>query len=187
MSKIETNTIAPSTGTTLTIGESGDTVQLGTGATQSGFGGANTPAFEAYLSVDQTGLTENAFTKVQCDTEHFDTDNCYDNSTNYRFTPTVAGKYFVYGSVTCRAGNDNMATAQTNIYKNGSQYKRNVLFTKSSTVVIERIAFVTSAVIDMNGSSDYVELYGAISSVDGTRQFDNAAESTWFGAYKIIT
>ena len=39
MSKIETNTIAPSTGTTLTLGESGDTVQVGTGATASGFGG----------------------------------------------------------------------------------------------------------------------------------------------------
>lgn len=38
MSKIETNTIAPSTGTTLTLGESGDTVTLGSGATQSGFG-----------------------------------------------------------------------------------------------------------------------------------------------------
>ena len=29
MSKIETNTIAPSTGTTLTVGESGDTVNIG--------------------------------------------------------------------------------------------------------------------------------------------------------------
>ena len=37
MSKIETNTIAPSTGTTLTLGESGDTVNLGSGVS-SGFG-----------------------------------------------------------------------------------------------------------------------------------------------------
>ena len=35
MSKLEANTIAPSTGTTLTLGESGDTVQIGTGATNS--------------------------------------------------------------------------------------------------------------------------------------------------------
>ena len=34
-------------------------------------------------------------TKVQFDTEIFDTDNAYDNY-NYRFTPQVAGKYFVY-------------------------------------------------------------------------------------------
>ena len=39
MSKLEANTIAPSTGTTLTLGESGDTVALGSGATASAFGG----------------------------------------------------------------------------------------------------------------------------------------------------
>ena len=39
MSKLEANTIAPSTGTTLTLGESGDTVQVGTGVTATGFGG----------------------------------------------------------------------------------------------------------------------------------------------------
>ena len=38
MSKIEVNTVAPQCGTTLTLGESGDTVTLGTGASQSGFG-----------------------------------------------------------------------------------------------------------------------------------------------------
>jgi hypothetical protein len=38
MSKLETNTIAPSTGTTLTLGESGDTVAVGSGATANGFG-----------------------------------------------------------------------------------------------------------------------------------------------------
>tara|TARA_Y100000114_G_scaffold44722_1_gene40368 strand:- start:307 stop:828 length:522 start_codon:yes stop_codon:yes gene_type:complete len=37
MSKLEANTIAPSTGTTLTLGESGDTVNLGSGVS-SGFG-----------------------------------------------------------------------------------------------------------------------------------------------------
>ena len=38
MSKIEVNTVEPQCGTTLTLGASGDTVQLGTGASQSGFG-----------------------------------------------------------------------------------------------------------------------------------------------------
>lgn len=39
MSKVEVDTLAPATGTTITIGESGDTVALGSGATASGFGG----------------------------------------------------------------------------------------------------------------------------------------------------
>ena len=42
MSKIEVNTVEPQCGTTLTLGGSGDTVQLGTGASQSGFGRTGT-------------------------------------------------------------------------------------------------------------------------------------------------
>jgi hypothetical protein len=38
MSTLETNLVQPSTGTTLTLGASGDTVALGSGASQSGFG-----------------------------------------------------------------------------------------------------------------------------------------------------
>ena len=38
MSKIEVNTVEPQCGTTLTLGGSGDTVQLGSGASQTGFG-----------------------------------------------------------------------------------------------------------------------------------------------------
>jgi hypothetical protein len=42
MSKIEVNTVEPQCGTTLTLGGSGDTVQLGSGASQSGFGRTGT-------------------------------------------------------------------------------------------------------------------------------------------------
>jgi len=42
MSKIEVNTVEPQCGTTLTLGGSGDTVTLGTGASQSGFGRTGT-------------------------------------------------------------------------------------------------------------------------------------------------
>ena len=52
------------------------------------------PAFEAYLSSSQS-VSDNVQTKVQIDTKVFDTNNAYDNSTNYRFTPGVAGKYFL--------------------------------------------------------------------------------------------
>ena len=58
-------------------------------------GVANTPAFEAYLSSDQS-VTDNTVVKAEINTELFDTNSCYDNATNYRFTPTTAGKYFVY-------------------------------------------------------------------------------------------
>jgi hypothetical protein len=81
------------------------TLKVGTITTSSGSGNitigsgvtllSSTPAFEAYSTADQT-ISDDVYTKVQFDTERFDTDNCYDNTTNYRFTPTVAGKYFIY-------------------------------------------------------------------------------------------
>ena len=52
MSKIEVNTVAPQCGTTLTLGESGDTVTLGCGASQTGFGRTGTVDWETSI---QTG------------------------------------------------------------------------------------------------------------------------------------
>ena len=55
MSKIEVNTIAPQCGTTLTLGESGDTVTLGSGASQSGFG--RTGTVDWITTVQTSGFT----------------------------------------------------------------------------------------------------------------------------------
>ena len=55
MSKIEVNTVAPQCGTTLTLGESGDTVTLGSGASQSGFGRTGTVDWQT--SIKTTGFT----------------------------------------------------------------------------------------------------------------------------------
>ena len=91
MSKIEANTIDSVSGTsTLTLGPSNaSTIALGSGDVQSNF---LYPAFEASLSADQT-ISNNSQTKVQFNTEDLDTNGCYDNSTNYRFTPTVTAKH----------------------------------------------------------------------------------------------
>ena len=58
----------------------------------------NTPAFEAYLSSNQT-ISSGANTVVAFDTEVIDTNSAYNTST-YEFTvPTnQAGKYFVYSN-----------------------------------------------------------------------------------------
>ena len=58
-------------------------------------GGTMTPAFQAYLNSAQA-ITSGVNTKVQFDTEVFDTASAFDSSTNYRFTPLTAGKYFFY-------------------------------------------------------------------------------------------
>ena len=49
------------------------------------------PAFSAYASISQI-VTANTFTKLQANIKEFDTASCYDNVTNYRFTPTASNQ-----------------------------------------------------------------------------------------------
>ena len=142
------------------------------------------PAFEAYLSSDQ-GVSDNTVTKAQIDTELFDTDNCYDNSTNYRFTPTTAGKYFVYCTLEMDGGTGtNLNGAYAFIYKNGSNYMRNLTDFYNNQVRAQSIT--VSAIIDMNGSSDYLEAFGNIDVIsNSTQKFQVGTKGTKFGAYRI--
>ena len=62
MSKIEVNTVAPQCGTTLTLGESGDTVTLGAGASQSGFGRTGTVDWDTTAkTAGFTGVSGNGY------------------------------------------------------------------------------------------------------------------------------
>ena len=114
--------------------------------------GGAMPAFSAYPNADQT-LTTNTFTKLQLDTEEFDTNSNFDSTTNYRFTPTVAGYYqinamaYLYGN---SSGNQILS-----IYKNGSQFKTRMLLNQSNGSQSG-----LSVVIYFNGTTDYIELYG---------------------------
>ncbi len=95
MSKLEANTIDTISGTTnLTIGSTNSsTVTFESGAAT----GHMNPSFQAFISGDQT-LNNDTITTIAWNNETFDSDSDFDTS-NYRFTPNKAGKYFVY--VTC--------------------------------------------------------------------------------------
>lgn len=109
----------------------------------------NGPAFSAYQSSAQT-ISAVTFTKIQLQTEEFDTNNCFDSTTNYRFTPNVAGYYQINGSIYYNGA----ATCQIYIYKNGTLFKR------GSQVNTTNVESVVSALVYFNGTTDYVELYG---------------------------
>ena len=196
MSKLETNQVDPSTGTTLTLGTSGDTIAIPSGVTiansgtDTGFGGANTPAFEAYLGGSGgQAISDNTVTLVTIDTEFYDTDSAF-NTSNYRFTPQVAGKYMVYGSTQNESGSgSNLNASYLYLKKNGTsvtEYTRDFYNNQVRSDIIQ-----VSAVIEFNGSSDYVELYGRIDSISGSGQlFESDTQfkrATAFGAYRIIT
>ena len=192
MSKLETNTIDNISGSsTLTIGDSNtSTITLKSGATLTNFP-ANTPAFEAYLGGSGgQSVSDNTVTLVQANTEVYDTDSAYDTST-YRFTPQVAGKYLVYASIQNESGSGSNLNASylyfkfnggSNILESSNDYYNNQ---------IRADIIQGSMIVDMNGSSDYVELYGRIDSISGSGQlFESTsqfARATHFGAYRILT
>jgi hypothetical protein len=164
------------------LGETITVANGGTGATTlAGAGLSNTPAFEARLSADQ-GLTDNTLTKLLLATENFDTDNCYDNSTNYRFTPTVAGKYFVYLNVGF-IGSGGINDSSSQIYRNNSPH---IIALNNDSALTQQSQFCCG-VVDMNGTSDYVEAYvNNDVAVSSTCIIDSDNNKTVFGAYKLI-
>ena len=166
---------------------SSTTFLRGDGSFATPVGGANTPAFHAYRSADQN-VNSNVNTKVQCNTEIYDTNNCYDNSTNYRFTPTTAGKYYVYSTLASSQDAYVLYFSRPRIYKNGSEIAR-ANNTIGNGALYAKTDFI-SVIADMNGTSDYLEFFGIIDiHSHGQERFDgnSSVSITSFGAYKIIT
>mgnify|MGYP003677870519 FL=1 len=168
---------------TVTLGSSGDTFTVPTGVTVAG-AMANTPAFEAKRSSAQT-LSHDTETKVAVDVEVFDTAGAYDASTNYRFTPQTAGKYYVYAQAIAEIAASQLKRYSLIIKKNGSIEKYMSNYFTNNEAYISSIFIGT--VIDFNGSSDYVELFAKIEyASSGTVKIDGGNAGPTFGAYKVV-
>jgi len=113
----------------------------------------NIPMFKAHLNSAQT-IATSTLTKLQFDTESFDTNSWYDSSTNYRYTPLKAGKYLVIGRL--RYNNNNTGERSLHIYKNGAVDSLIAIYCSASGEI--PIVEITS-LVDMNGSTDYLELF----------------------------
>ena len=189
------NNIINENADTITIGASGDTISVPTGATltvpSGGLSGQNYPAFYARLDDSQT-VTDNAVTKVTINEEYFDTDSCFDHTTNYRFTPTVAGKYCFYGQLWFDSGSatpaNNLQQGNVYIYKNGASIAASRLDARA-TYTGRFNTKTTSFIASANGTSDYFELYGTVNNTSGTPSFYSSSLDvvgfTFFGAYRI--
>ena len=194
MSEVKVDKISPRSGTDVTLGDSGDTFTIPSGATitnsgtATGFGGDNTPSFHASLSADQTGTTNSAWNKIEFDREDWDTDSAYDNSTNYRFTVPAGegGKYvFVVNVGVAPTSGSDAATdyASVRIYKNGSGYPTGsgmVRVPVNESGVDVYLGCTTPVEL---AATDYVEAY-CWHDMGTSRKF---AESTsFFAGWKLI-
>jgi hypothetical protein len=119
----------------------------------------NGPAFSAYANASQT-VSSNTHTKIALTVEDFDTNSNFDSTTNYRFTPTVAGYYQLNGKFYL-AGTVSTVQIVLQVYKNGSAAQRLIDANPSATLSANGYIITgASTLIYMNGSTDYVELYG---------------------------
>ena len=121
--------------------------------------GATGPAFGAYRASTQS-IPANTWTKVQLSTEAFDTNSNFDSSTNYRFTPSISGYYQINGSILFSLASGTASATLTAIWKNGSEYATN----ECTATVPNGHSTPISSLVYMNGSTDYIELYGYCSS-----------------------
>ena len=130
----------------------------------------NGPAFSAYVSANQS-VSSGVNTKVALNAEFFDTASCFDSTTNYRFTPNVAGYYQLNLPLLAYSSSSQITAAGVLLYKNGTQitYQQ----TNMSATVIASACL--STVVYANGTTDYFEMYA---SVTGTNVFVSGGTGT---------
>jgi len=138
-------------------------------------GASAAPAFSAFQSSVQV-FANNVSTKVQFQSKEFDTAVAFDATTNFRFTPQIAGYYLVSAFVTFGA-NANVAT-ELIFTKNSSLSKRGGW--NSGTDFGSGSG--GSATFFLNGSTDFVEVFSKQLS-GSTINTSAAASDTYFQAF----
>ena len=142
-------------------------------------GGKNTPAF----MVKQTGtqnISSASWTKIQFNSEVYDTDSTFDSSSNYRFTPAVAGKYNFYLGITLDDLDDDKLL-QAQIYKNGSGEGTSLVQTVGNNGNKHSLNLSWS---DSASTTDYYEAY-VYHNIGSTEELRTDYQTIFMG-YKII-
>ena len=134
-----------------------------------GSGGGGIPVA---FSVNRGGTNQavTPWTKIIWTNEDFDMNNNFANS---RFTPTVPGKYIFQLTAGC---NTTTSICEVGIYKNG------VLVADSwgGAVGGNYASGHVSIILDMNGTTDYVETY--VNGGNSTAIFGSTASTNFSGA-----
>jgi len=143
--------------TTLTLPTTNGTI-LTSATTQAGLPtniAGNGPAFSAYRSTNQS-FSFTAWTKISLNAEDFDTNNNFDSTTNYRFTPTVAG-YYQFNGVVAIQSTTSVSRTIVALWKNNAQALRgsDLPISAGTQVVFANV----QGLFYMNGTTDYMELY----------------------------
>ena len=188
-SQIKVNEIIKQSGSSITIGESGTTVSIPSGATiansgtATGFGETNTPYFIATMSGSDQSVSDNTYAKAVFNSQTAATSGTYNTST-YRFTPGVAGTYAVYARLFTYKGGSAGRNFNINIYKNGSSVATRGFYGGDSSgniTAIDGLNTDISMTLALD-SDDYIECYGRIQSTNGSAGSFNTGGGAMFTA-----
>jgi hypothetical protein len=131
--------------------------------------------FSAYNpNATGTSIPNTAFTKVDFQTEEFDTHNYFASS---RFTPQVAGKYQLNAFVGLISVADQ-GTVHVAIYKNGANHK----WTRIKQSGSGELGGLISTSVDANGTTDYFEVY--VYTTGGATNVGGSNSNCWFNGVK---
>lgn len=144
------------------------TLTLPTGTATLGIAG---PAFSAYCTTSQS-LANNTLAVMQCNTEDFDSNNLYNNST-YTFTPNIAG-YYQFNATASFSPNGS-GECYAYIFKNSSGY---LLFDITPS---QFWALGGSVLLYANGTTDYFQF----KFIQGTGTSKTMDASTKFSGFLV--
>lgn len=130
------------------------------------------PAFRALATTNQA-VTNSTITRVTLSNVQFDTNGWFDGTTNYSYTPQIAGYYFFRGLVVVNG--TSMTQAVAYIRKNGNPYS--LTTTRTATSVNQYIE--VSTIVYLNGSTDYVDQAGLVTASSGTEFFVSPGNESW--------
>jgi len=187
------NNIINESSDTITIGASGDTISIPSGATiansgtATGFGGTNTPFTTVKKSSDQT-ISHGTDTLITFDAVvNESASNLFDLSNN-RFTVVTAGTYLILPQLRFYDSTNRLVRAQCNMRINGSHRKSFMYFDYGYSSSNSREISLGSGFLETLSASDYVDMYAYAATDDSG---DLVAESdylgTTLGIMKIIT
>ena len=154
-------------------------------------GGTNTPAFHAYMYISPAivqAVPDYVTTVIQFNTEVFDTDSAFDVTT-HRFTPGVAGKYFLYTFMTIER--IQMYRANVALRKNGTAFATDTMawYIDGAQSTQKYDGLIMYGSVEAN-DTDYFDVTVWGDSTDGgdlnVYAQDITQSTSYFGGYRLI-
>ena len=215
MSEIQANKLSPSSGTSLVIADSGDTVTLTAGAnatlggssttitipsgatlnvasggTISNSGtasgfGGNMTPAFSVVKTDQQSISNNTDTTVTFQTEVLDSNGAFASNKFTVPSGTADAKYFIFAQCYCNSGNNSDLKVAS--LNLFVNGSRQALSVFDARANQPRGVGMTISKILGLGAGDYVEVKAKVDTDDAGITIDGGDSQTTFGGFKITT